>query len=322
MPAPIELIVHPSQFPEALQKELLRSLRERAINHKFHYDSYKQAAKWLALHNAFSPARTDPDCARIYDDAFRAVASGSSDKSVHLIGLGCGGGQKEARLLALLSQSGRPISCTPIDVSAALVLTAASAARATLQPSAGIVVDLNLATDLSDLLSARISPEARRIFTFFGMIPNFEPDAILPKLAQLVQGDYLLLFSANLAPGNDYRRGVERVRPLYENDLTNDWLMTFLLDLGVERDDGKTNWSIEGERFLRLTANFEFRRERSLSVHGENFSFKPGEQIRLFFSYRYTSERISDLLKQYGLIVRQQWMTKSEEEAVFLCGGA
>src|SRR5256885_2890619 len=169
MPAPIELIVQPSQFPQAVQEELLRSLRTRAINHKFHYDSYKQAHKWLAVHNAFSPACTDADCARIYDDGFRAAASGSAGKPVHLIGLGCGAGQKEARLLALLSQSDRKIRYTPMDVSAALVLAAASAARATLEPSSGILADLNLATDLSELLDSQIRPDASRILTFFGM---------------------------------------------------------------------------------------------------------------------------------------------------------
>src|SRR5882724_9887024 len=172
MPAAIELIVDPSQFPGAVQDELLRSLRARAINHKFHYDSYKQTQKWLAVHNAFSPARTDPNCARIYDEAFAAAASECSSKSVHLVGLGCGGGQKEARLLGLLGQSGGKLNYTPVAVSAPMLLVAASVARSLLEPSAGIVADLNLATDLKELLASQIQAEAARVFTFFGMIPK------------------------------------------------------------------------------------------------------------------------------------------------------
>src|SRR5438270_11095385 len=57
-----EVRIHPSQFPEAVQSDLLESLRSRKINHKFHYDSVKQTQKWLALHEACSPARTEPDC--------------------------------------------------------------------------------------------------------------------------------------------------------------------------------------------------------------------------------------------------------------------
>ncbi len=51
--------IHASQFPERVRSDLLASLRRRAINPKFHYDSLKQTLKWLALHEAHSPARTD-----------------------------------------------------------------------------------------------------------------------------------------------------------------------------------------------------------------------------------------------------------------------
>jgi len=82
------------------------------------------------------------------------------------------------------------------------------------------------------------------LITFFGMIPNFEPQLILPRLAALVRPADHLLFSANLAPGSDYAAGVRQVLPLYDNALTRDWLMTFLTDLGVERDDGELRFSI------------------------------------------------------------------------------
>ncbi len=96
---PIEILVHPSQFPAAVHQELIRSLRDRALNHKFHYDTYKQAQKWLAVHEAYSPARNDADCLSMYDKAFAAAASRYAGKSVHLVGLGCGGGQKDRRLI-------------------------------------------------------------------------------------------------------------------------------------------------------------------------------------------------------------------------------
>jgi L-histidine N-alpha-methyltransferase len=77
------------------------------------------------------------------------------------------------------------------------------------------------------------------------MIPNLEPDNILPKLAQLVRKDDLLLMSANLAPGGDYLAGVKRVLPGYDNAQTRAWLLAFLYDLGVEAGDGAVDFSIE-----------------------------------------------------------------------------
>ena len=94
--------IHASQFPENVRRDLLASLRTRKINHKFHYDSVKQTQKWLALHQIYSPSRNDADCAATYDRAFAEAAGTIKSKRVHVIGLGCGGGQKDTRLLKLL----------------------------------------------------------------------------------------------------------------------------------------------------------------------------------------------------------------------------
>src|ERR1700758_1516546 len=112
----VNLNIHASQFPESVKRDLLESLRSRQVNHKFHYDSIKQTQQWLALHQAFSPSRTDANCATAYDHSFAAVAARIRAEHVHMIGLGCGGGQKDARLLKLLEAPGRELFYTPCDV--------------------------------------------------------------------------------------------------------------------------------------------------------------------------------------------------------------
>src|SRR5829696_7156989 len=135
-----------SQFPENVRHDLLESLRTRAINHKFHYESHKQAAKWLALHEAYSPARRDPSCLQIYDDAFTAAVESLKAQRIHLVGLGCGGGQKEARLLELLRQRRHAITCTLSDVSLPLVVTAREAALPSIEESECHAIVCDLAT--------------------------------------------------------------------------------------------------------------------------------------------------------------------------------
>jgi uncharacterized SAM-dependent methyltransferase len=97
--------------------------------------------------------------------------------------------------------------------------------------------------------------------------------------------------------------------------------MTFLLDLGIEKRDGKLGFEIEdGDANLkRVVARFLFTRARQIKVGDESFKFRRGESIRLFFSYRYTPERVRIVLGKYGLEVCGQWTAKSEEEGVFLC---
>ena len=323
MSALAHVAVHSSLFPENVQCGLLQSLRTRRVDPKFHYTSYKQSQKWLAIHEAFSPSRTDADCAAIYDRSFQAAAGALNSSGASLIGLGCGGGQKDARLLSLLTGQGREISYTPCDISLALVLTSLHAAEAA---APGIrchplVCDLVGADDLPGIFDHQEGTPKVRLITFFGMIPNFEPEIIMPRLAALVRPGDLLFFSANLAPGPDYAAGVQQVLPGYDNSQTRDWLATFLHDLGVEQDDCTIQFTVEDSKsaLKPIVENFCFSKQRTLTVHGERFEFCKGDKVRLFFSYRYTLDRIASLLSQYRLSILGQWITQSGEEGVFLC---
>ena len=322
----VNVAIHPSQFPENLRRDLLTSLRARQLNHKFLYDGFKQTQKWLALHDACSPARNDIDCVEAYDKAFGAAADRVAARRVHVISLGCGGGQKDVSLLKRLRQSGKQVSYTPCDVSVAMVLIARQSALEILDSNDcfPLVCDLLTADDLAGVLRQQTPVDVARLVTFFGLIPNFEPHIILPRLADVLHSNDCLLFSANLAPGSDYAAGVQRIRSLYDNALTRDWLMAFLLDLGVEQDDGELRFAVQdcpgGTGLKRIEANFHFQRSRKVHVLSDEVEFQAGERLRLFFSYRHTPDQVRALLKQYGLAALDQWICRSEEEGVFLCG--
>lgn len=319
----VNVAIHSSQFPEKVRADLFESLRTRAVNHKFHYDSVKQTQKWLALHQAYAPSRNDLEGVAIYDHAFKAAAERARAAQVHLIGLGCGGGQKDTRLLRLLKQNGVEIFYTPCDVSTAMVLTARQTAIAVVPGNHcfPVVCDLPAVDDLPAVFQQGTLENATRFVTFFGMIPNFEPEIILPKLASLIRPSDVLLFSANLAPGADYVTGVKTVLPQYDNPLTRDWLSAFLFDFGVEPRDGELRFAVENVGELkRIVARFHFSGERKVKVEGDEFEFRAGESIRLFYSYRYTPKLVAEALMRHGLHVQEQWITPSGEEGVFLCG--
>lgn len=325
MNAAANVAIHSSQFPEQIRRDLLKSLRTRQIAHKFHYDSVKQTQKWLALHQRFSPSRNDENCRAIYEHSFEAAAKRIKSKRIHVIGLGCGGGQKDNRLIRALNRR-TEIFYTPCDVASAMVLTARQAALSVLSETQifPLVCDLQTATDLSSILALPGGRRAPRIITFFGMIPNFEPNDILPKLLSVIRSTDVLLFSANLAPGNDYTAGMKHILPQYDNALTRDWLLTFLTDLGIAKNDGTLLFKIEDMpgNLKRIVADFRFKRAVQTIIDDDSFAFKSGETIRLFFSCRYTPERIRILLSRHNLQIHGEWTAKSREEGVFLCTAA
>ena len=319
MTTSVQVTIHPSQFPENVRRDLLASLRTRRVNHKFHYDSIKQTQKWLALHEAHSPARYDADCLSTYNCAFAEAARHIKARQINVIGLGCGGGQKDVQLIKELRSRGKNISYMPCDVSVAMVLVAHQAALSLVpaEKCFPLVCDLATAADLS----AHLVTRHPSLVTFFGMIPNFEPRQILPKLSALLRKQDWLLFSANLAPGTDYAAGMEKILPQYDNPQTRDWLSSFLFDLGVESRDGQLRFSIEtgGLGLQRVVAGFQFKRACRIKVGRQEFLFSRGESIRLFYSYRYTPALVRKLLGQHGFEISGEWIAKSAEEGVFLC---
>ena len=194
----------------------------------------------------------------------------------------------------------------------------AAAAELPLERIHPLVCDLANAPDLGQVLDTIVSPETKRVFTFFGMIPNLEPDVILPRLAELLlEGDQLLL-SANLAPGDDYRGGVEVVLPQYDNAETRDWLLSFLVGLGVSATEGRLRFGIEEiDELLRIVADFEFSESLGLSIGGESFEFAAGRALRLFFSYRHTEQTLAKRLAKHSLTIAASQIDSSAEEGVF-----
>ena len=297
--------IHPSQFPTAIEEAFCASLQSRRMNHKFHYDTPKQALRWLRVHEAFSPARQDKSCQAAYDECALAAATLLGRGDVEVVSLGCGGGQKEVALLRALraSRPSRRVRYVPTDVSVSLTLIArekALAAGISAADCAPLVLDLARTGDWTQALQTALTPGVQRVITFFGMLPNFSQTDVLPRLAGLVGPKDALLVSANLAPGKDYAAGVRKILPSYDNALTTEWLFSVLADLGVEQSDGRMEFHVtrcpEGSGLLRVEADFVFRRSCTLHYVGKEWRCQRGERFGLFFSYRHTPELVKGML--------------------------
>jgi L-histidine Nalpha-methyltransferase len=317
----VPVSVHSSQYPDRLREELLESFRTRKINHKFHYETRGQAQRWLAVHDRYSPSRNDPASQSAYDAIFATTAKFVETPAVHIIGLGCGGGTKDMQLLEHVRKRGKMLVYSACDSSLPLVLTAQQKALEILDMRHvhDLVADFLKADDLQRIFITQTTGNSTRIINFLGMIPNFEPDEILPRLSSLLRPNDVMVFSANLAPGEDYRAGVEMVAPQYDNPETRAWLMTVLTDHGIAPTDGELEFGIEGSDLLRITANFVFRKARKISIDGEEFDFSVGDSIRVFYSYRHTPTTVREWLAKESIEIIEESLTHEGEEGIFIC---
>ena len=287
----IEPRIHPGQRPEALKLEKAQSIRTGIIPSKFHYETDRQAELWLTLHEQFAPPT---DLAPLYEQAAQAAASRWPHAQGTLIALGCGGGEKDCRLLKHLPDGMRYV---PTDVSKPLVRKAASLATRECPGTEIIplVFDLASADSLNDFIGPHLT--ANRLFTFFGLLPNFAPADILPKLRVLLTQGNMLLLSANLAPS-----GIEAILPQYDNEPTRQWLAEF----------PRTNGLPEGE--VVVSTEMDGDLEHIIARH-----VSPSKTTGLFVSYRYTLPLLRDTLEPYGIQIEQEFISANGEEGVFLC---
>ena len=316
--------IHASQFPQKVYQAYLNGFCENKIAHKFHYDSVKQSQKWLALHQAFSPSWHDQACILAYTHCFeKTMLMLDEHCPIEIIGLGCGEGSKDNQLISNILKKNQTLTYYPVDVSVALAVMAAQKVRehnphVLVKP---IVCDLLFANDLMTLLT--LPYRSQRILTFFGMVPNFLPHDIMPTLSHFLNVGDLLLISANLAPGPDYGEGVKKILPQYDNALTRDWLFTVLNDAGILSGQGHIVFKIENdpkfEELHKIVASFEFIQKTTLTLDGQTFTWQTNDQMQLFFSYRYTTNKIINLLSEYGITVIEAWEAASQEEAIYLC---
>ena len=294
--------VHESQTPEALEAELAASLEQHFVPPKFLYTSSRQSELWLELHQQCAPTAA-------LGAPYLEAAPHLPRKIQSLVSLGCGGGEKEISILQAIDQD---IIFIPTDVSEPLAQTAAQAASASnIRTGTPLIFDLAAADDAAEFLSPH-APEPR-LFTFFGIIPNFPPTLILPRVRSLMGNDDYLLASANLAP-----HGMEPILPQYDNLPTRRWLEQFLIE--HEITDGTLQIDIHRQNNLEwFQADYVFEADTATSIGGRNIEYKSGDALQLFISHRYTPESASAVFAEHGLHIERTFLSENREEGVFLC---
>lgn len=303
-----------SVTPAALRTGLIAALEARRVDNRFHYIGDLASSRWRSLATSHSPAHDANDGVRAYDDAARVAIAALGNAPVHVVGVACGDGVKERRLLGALRSAGREhLSATPVDVSLSLVVAAAEAMAAVpgVDAADGVAVDITAVPDLSPLLAPRRA--GTRVVTLFGVLSTLGPSSLEAGIS-LLGPDDLLLVSANLLPGTPGSR--DAVIAQYDNPPTRMWLATVLEEIGIH-DAGEITFRwhqtpdgpmVVGEVMPVGSVNAR--------VEGVTVGMPAGEPIRVLESFRHTPETLLALLEQAGLTVLHVSISPSGEEGV------
>jgi L-histidine N-alpha-methyltransferase len=318
-----EIDVHSSIANLALEQEVEASLRANELNPKLLYATPRQTALWRQVFLRHSPIHKNPEFARIYRDAFAQIFKTRAPGKILLVGLGCGTGLKEAELCARLKSDGREVSFSAIDVSRDLVVeSAAKLSDVGATSDRHLVCDLAAVDFLKEWLNG-LDGEGRRIFTFFGLIPNFTPLFVARFLKEILRPGDVALASVHLAPvseGIDLDAAMRKVLPQYDNPETLAWL-----------DAALDQWNLKQfmhEPMIRIGKTktvpgyFGFASWNSSEIY-QTWNPRSGvftdTKFKLFQSLRYTPVLFEQLLRnEAGLKTKCLAMTACREEAIWL----
>lgn len=305
-----------SVTPAAHRAALVDALRAGRVDNRFHYADDAAAARWRDLAMSHSPAHDADDGMRPYDDAVAALVAALPDGPVHVMGVACGDGTKERRLLGALTSTGRRhLTATAIDVSLPLVTAAAGAMAAVpgVEAVDAVAVDICMVRDLGPLVGAR--QPGVRVVTLFGVLSTLGPGSLVPAASLLGPGD-LLVVSANLLPDAPGAR--DAVMAQYDNAPTRDWLGTTLARIGLG-DAGSVGFRwVDEDGGVMLLGEVRPGRPVVAAIGGVEVSLPAGEAVTVFESHRMAHGGLAALLRRAGLEVLIDATSPSGEEGVAL----
>ena len=254
---------------------------------------------WRKVHISCSPFLHRTELQRLYRLPSARIRKHFGRRSYSLLALGCADGTKESLLLKKLP---KPTSLLALDTNLSLARRAArrlpafqkSARRADLTSSLSLQV-----------LSSRLSPHPTLI-TLFGVLPNLNPLPLLRSIRRFMRKDDLLLFSANLAPGQSAHTGALRILPQYDNRPTRNWLEAAILRYRPKLPKGHLEFGVFPDPKQKTLARIE---ARWMNNH---------LPIVIFSSRRPTRLQVESWIQASGLRRLKRWIEPRGEEGVWL----
>jgi L-histidine N-alpha-methyltransferase len=247
-----------------------------------------------------------------------------------LIELGAGTATKTGILLAAAVRRQGSVVYQPVDVSETALAEATENIRAHIP---GVTVRCQVADYTSQALPLNRLPNTRTLALYIGSsIGNFSPadalDVLTNLRAQLLPGDKLLL-GTDLAPGES--KSVSQLLAAY-NDASGttaafngNVLVRINRELGADfNPDNFEHRAIWNPRESRMEMHLIARSAQTVHIPvteagpALTVRFAEGESIHTENSYKFTVERVCDLLRSAGFRLTQTWQNPEHRFAVSL----
>jgi uncharacterized SAM-dependent methyltransferase len=286
-------------------KEFLTCLRRRNLPSKFEYWGKKEASHWLSICKdpEYVNWRQEIDLIR---KSLPQIARRIGPGIGNLVGLGIGNGEKDKLILTQLTKH-HPMRYHAIDISLDMMKTG-------LKALGGIPVEKNAYIgDFRHL--EKIAPLIRKqtgsgnLYSILGnTFGNLDQKPLLTLLGKSMdRNDYLLMAVQMLETKEILNMG--EILTAYSTSVWRDLSFGAMRRTGLRKSDGIIEMEFAPDKtfpqFHVVEYFYTFKKDKTITYLGERLSFKKGERIPIYFSYKYDEKNLNAMLDDYGFkIVR------------------
>lgn len=288
-----------------------------SIAPKYFYDLLgSKLFEAITLTGEYYPTRTEAAIFQAYNGGIAQAIVNSGIQQACLIDLGAGNCTKAAALIPHL----KPSQYVPIDISVDFLRDAASQVQASF-PELNIV---SLGMDFSSTLALPNTVQSRnRVFFYPGSsLGNFTPSDALRFLQQIASADQGN--ASGLLLGIDLVKDSAVLEAAYDDaaGVTSAFNKNMLLHINalLGSDFNLRQWqhvALFDAQESRIEMHLQALGDTTVRWPGHERSFQSGDRIHTENSYKYTTEGISELLKQAGFNQVQHWADPKSWFGVF-----
>ncbi|MDE3103912.1 MAG: L-histidine N(alpha)-methyltransferase [Acidobacteriota bacterium] len=255
-------------------------------------------------------------------DAAAMLQAAAGGRRLTVLELGAGSAAKTGLLLAAALRQQASVLYQPIDVSPTVLALARQNLEATLP---GVAVEPHLADYSTQPLPLHRPPDTRAMVLFIGSsIGNFTPQEAVELLArvrrQLAPGDTLLL-GYDLAPGAaSPQKSVATLVAAYDDAagvtaaFNRNLLARLNRELGADFNPAEfAHVALWNEAESRMEMHLQSTRVQTVRIPASGagpelvLPWRAGERIHTENSYKYTRQRLQQLLAAAGFAAVQTW---------------
>jgi uncharacterized SAM-dependent methyltransferase len=305
-----------------LRSDFYEDVRKGYISEKFKFTGINEATAWKDLCSDLQYRPYWDSVGLLEARLPEMLASVYSDEvtQVDFVCLGVGSGQKEKAILDRLLAMQDDLNFYLVDASIEMLGLSLSWYVGSLTDYEGRISAIGILSDLTAGLTTKpkVFPENRpTLFALLGnTIGNYPEHSLIQSIGGMMEKGDFIMIDAQLLPQDINDDDIEKeIRKSYDNKQFKRFVMTPLMRVGVDEDDGSVELNIPhhhpyGLQGRAFTVRYDWVFSKDVEGHYGKMrvTFHKGSHIGLGFSVKYDIDFLCTLINSCGFKVLETFL--------------